>query len=426
MDALTEARPGEVAGMRASSEFTRQSVAVVGASLVASSLAGLIVANNAITVFIGVIASDYGWSHAKIGAAVTLLFLGVGIGAPLFGPVVDRHGSRRVLLPLAIVSGLLLSALSVIGPSLALFYAMHLLLGIATPGAVAYSKLISTWFFRRRGIALTALGMGSLFGSVIVPPLARLLLERFGWQSAYLFFGMAELLIAFPVLLFFFRERPASRTEAGILSNEIHPDGAPSIRIRDAIRSKAYWLVVGTQIAGMFVYFGFGTHAIGIMTERGVDGATAAFGISVLAVGGMIAQLGTGLLLDRFDTPRIMAPFAMLSVISLALLYFSRGAIPVIATIFLFGVGCGGQISMTSYFTTRYFGVRNFSTIYGSVMPVLLLISAPAPIVIGAIFDSSGSYRAAMALLEISLIASVAFFLLLDPYPYPVRKKSGI
>lgn len=404
------------------SEFSPRSVGVILAALVASTFAGLIVANTAITVFIGVIAHDYGWSHAKIGAAVTALFIGVGFGAPMFGPIVDRVGARRVLLPLAITSGLLLSSLSLIGPSLPLFYAVHFLLGVATPGAVAYSKLIATWFFRRRGIALTALGVGSLLGSAVVPPLARLLLERFGWRSAYLGFGLGELLIAFPVLLLFFRERPLSQTVEGALSNEVHPDGAPPIGILDAVKSKGYWLVLGTQITGMFVYFGFGTHAVGIMSEHGIDPATATLGISMIALGGVVAQLVTGLLLDRFDTPKVIVPFAISSALGLGLLFVSHGVVPVIASVLLFGVGIGGQISMTSYFVTRYFGVRNFSKIYGSLMPILLLFSAPAPIVIGALFDARHSYISALAVLEACLLVSIMLFLLLYDYPYPVRR----
>ncbi|WP_171905858.1 MFS transporter [Sphingobium phenoxybenzoativorans] len=404
-----------------SQEITGQSLTVIGVSLVGTFLAGLLVANAAMPVFLAPIAAGYGWSHAEIGAAVTFLFVGSGLGAPLIGPVVDKYGPRRVLLPLTLVSGLTLSSFSVIGASLPLFYAAHFILGMATPGAVAYSKLISTWFFRRRGIALTALGAGAFTASVAIPPLAHLLMSRFEWQNAYLVFGLAELLIALPLLFIFFRERPVSRSSSGIESNEVHPDGAPAIRILQAIRGKTYWLVVGAQLTGMFAYFGFGTHAIGIMTERGLDPTTATLGMSVYAAGGLLAQIATGILLDRFDTPRVIAPFAILSVISLAALFVSRGELPVIAALLFFGIGCGGQVSMTSYFTSRYFGVRNFSTIYGSLLPVLQLLSAPAAIFVGAIFDRTGSYTPALAMLEVSLLASALLFLLLEPYPYPVR-----
>jgi len=85
------------------------------------------------------------------------------------------------------------------------------------------------------------------------------------------------------------------------------------------------------------------------------------------------------------------------------------------------GLGLGGQTSVTSYFTSRYFGVRNFSRVYGSVMPVLLLFGAPAATIIGDIFDRTHSYNAALIVLEVAFGISLVFFAILGPYPYPVK-----
>lgn len=407
--------------MKGDSEISPASLAVVGAAFVATIVNGFVIANSAITIFMAPIAADYGWSHAEIGSAATALFLGLGLGSPVLGPIVDRHGSRAVILPLAVASGILLAAISFVGKSLPLFYAAHFLLGTFTPGAVAYAKLISKWFFRRRGIALTALGAGTFFGSVIIPLIARFLLERVGWQTTYLFFAAGEFLVALPILFFFFRERPGATDPRGIAGNEIAPDGAPKIGIGQALSSRNYWCVVAVQITGYLAYLGLSTHAVGIMGERGVDAATAALGVSIFAIGGFAAQLATGILLDRFDTPRVIAPFAALSAASMILLYLGRGPWVILPVMLLAGFGCAGQTSMTSYFTTRYFGVRNFSTIIGSIMPILLLFSAPSPVIVGAIFDRTHSYELAIMLFEGSLILSIILFFRLDPYPYPVR-----
>ena len=405
-------------------EITPQSLAVAGSALIGAAFSGLIVASTAISVFIGAIAGDYHWSHAEIGGAVTFLYAGMAIGAPLFGFAVDRRGPRAILLPLTFLSGVILASFSVIGHSLPLFYAAHLLLGIAQPGAVAYSKLISSWFYRRRGIALTALGVGVFVSQIAVPPIARWLLETIGWHNAYRAFGAAELLVSFPILLAFFRERPVNTPDADQAeSNEIQPDGAPSIGILQAIRGKTYWLLVGAQVAGMFAFMGVSTHAVGILAEHGIGPSLAVWGLSTFAVGGLVAQILTGLLLDRYDTPRVILPFAILSLASIALLHVGHGVALVLTAILLFGIGCGGQTSMTSYFTTRYFGVRNFSTIYGSLFPILLVLSAPAPIVVGAVFDRTGSYGWALVALEAALALTVLFFWLLEPYPYPVKER---
>lgn len=407
-------------------EFTPQSLAVVGSALVGATCSGLVVAGAAIPVFIGAIKADYGWDHAEIGGAVTLLYVGMAIGAPICGRAIDRFGPRAILLPLTFLSGLILASFSVIGHSLPVFYAAHFLLGLAQPGAVAYSKLLSSWFFRRRGIALTALGLGVAIAQMAVPPIARRLLEAVGWHNAYRAFGAAELLVSFPILFLFFRERRATGREPGQPgSNEIRPDGAPSIGLAQAMRSKAYWLLVGAQVAGTFAFLGVSTHAVGIMVEHGVGAAMAVWGLSAFAGGALVAQILTGLLLDRFDTPRVIVPFAVLSLLSMALLCVSHGAVPVLAEIMLFGIGCGGQTSMTSYFTTRYFGVRNFSTIYGSLLPILLLLSAPGPVLVGAVFDHTGSYGWALTGLGVALALTVALFWLLKPYPYPVKETTA-
>jgi MFS family permease len=408
-------------------EITPQSLAVAASTTVGAMFNGLMFASIAISVFIDQIARDYGWDHARIGGAVTLLYIGMAIGAPVFGKVVDRYGPRIVLLPLTFVSGLILSSFSFFGASLPLFYGAHLLLGIAQPGAVAYSKLLSTWFFRYRGIALTTLGFGTFVAQVALPPVARALQEAFGWHNAYRVLAGAELLVAFPILLLFFRERKATSGSAvQAESHEVRPDGAPAISVRRALTGKTYWLLVGAQVAGLFAFMGVSTHAVGIMSERGVAPDLAIWGLSIFAVGGLVAQLATGFLLDRFDTPRVITPFAVLSLIGVLLLHFAHGQTATLAAILLFGLGCGGQTSMTSYFTTRYFGVRNFSTIYGSLFPILLLFSAPAPVVVGAIFDSTGSYGSALLLLEGLLALTIGFFLLLKPYPYPVKSDANV
>ena len=408
-------------------EITLQSLVVVASTLIGSMFSGGLVAMTAIAVFIGAIAHDYGWSHASIGGAMSVLYLGMAISAPVFGRVVDRYGPRIVLLPLTFLSGLLLASFSVIGASLPLFYAAHLLLGISQPGTVAYSKLIATWFFRHRGVALTAMGVGGFFAQFAVPPLARVLMELLGWQRAYVAFGAAEMLISFPILFLFFRERGADADAPGIEpaeSNEVRPDGAPPIGVLQAMRGRTYWLLVAAQAGVLFAFLGVSTHGIGILGERGLDVGTAVWGLSTFALGGLVAQVLTGYLLDRFDTPRVIAPFAILTLLSLLLLQFGHGERVTLAAVFLFGVGCAA-CGPISYFTSRYFGVRNLSTIYGTLFPITLLLGASAPVVVGAIFDRAGSYAWAMIAADVAIAISIVFFLALGPYPYPVADSAN-
>ena len=404
-------------------EFTARSLTVAGSAMAATMFSSMVFAMTAIAVFMDRIAADYHWGHGEIGAAVTILSVGMAISSRIFGPLVDRLGPRAITLPLTFLSGLILAGFSLLGSSLPAFYAAHFLLGLGSPGAVAHSKLIATWFFRRRGIALTVMALGAAFAQMALPPLTRAVMDAIGWHRAYLVFGLGGLMICFPILLAFYRERTVAGEDAAARdqsSGEVAPDGAPRMKIRDAMAGRTYWLIIGMQIAGIFAYSGIGTHALGIIGERGVAPDYRIWGLSLLAFGALAAQIGIGFLLDLFDTPRVVIPFALAALGGLVLMALGQGNGAVLTGILLFGLGTGGETGMTSYFISRYFGVRNFSTIYGSLF-LLLLVGSSGSVVVGLIYDRTGSYGPALVAVGGALLIAMLLLWRLGPYPYPVK-----
>jgi MFS family permease len=403
-------------------EITPKSLAVAGSALIGTCFSGVTFASVCISVFLIQIASDYDWSRASIGGAVAVLRVGMALGAPMFGRVIDKHGARAVLLPMTLSSGILLITISFMGSSLILFYLAHFLLGLCQPGAVAYSKLLSTWFFRHRGIALTTLGFGTFAAKFAVPPIASEFGDLFGWHGAYRALALIELLVALPILFAFFRERKVTDSVTAVVQiREVRPDGAPKIGMRQAASSSTFWLLVGAEAAIFFAFMAISTHAVGILSERGISNAVAVWGLSIFAAGGLFAQVASGLLLDRFDTPRVPVPFSILALASIIMLYFAQNEALALASLFMFGLGSGALTTTTSYFTGRYFGVRNFSTIYGILFPTFLLLSAPAPVILGAIYDQTGSYD--LGLMVIGGVILIGLYCLwrLKPYPYPEK-----
>ena len=408
------------------SEINPRSVAVILVVTIAVALSGAQFAATSISVFLSDITSDYGWSRAQISGAITMLYLGMAVGTPLFGIAFDRFGPRVVMLPLTFFSGILIASFAATGASLALFYGAHVLLGIAQPGMVAYSKTISTWFARRRALALSAIAVGILVSQIGVPPLARYLLEEFGWHRAYLFFGATEILIALPLLALFFWDRPLRAPQSAMAATAQPPTShpKPGAYLGQALKTRVYWHLVAGQVCISFCYLSVTVHAVGILTERGVAAATAVWGLSTFAAGGLSAKLIIGFLLDRVDTPRIIAPFAVLSLISLLIIRFGEGSALSLAALFGFGFGCVACGPM-AYLTTRYFGVRAFSTIYGSTVPIMTFLGAGAPVLAGLIYDSSGSYDWALSAACIVMLVAVVLFLTLPPYRFRVNDQAS-
>lgn len=380
-------------------------------------LTAVYMATVAMAVFMPTIAEETNWTRAQMGSTISAMTVSMSVSTMTIGRLCDRFGPRIVILPLVIASALALMSLALPDVSFPLFFAKCVLIGLSSPGAVYYSKLLSLWFFERRGFAMSMIGLGTALVYVIGPIASAWLLGMVGWRFAFLVFGLSILVVAFPVLLLFFRE-PAASVVAG--SDTVAPasDGAPRITAFQAMRSKVYWITFGAHFGGVFASMSFISQGVGLFRDRGVSSQTAVLGLSVIFTGTTIAQVLAGYLLDRFRTPQVIVPTALASLIGVVMMHFGTSTGVILVGAALFGLGCGAENSTMAYFVTRYFGVRNFAVVYGSKLPFLVLASASAPILVGAIFDRNGNYGLAFILIEVALAVAAACFLLLEPYRY--------
>jgi len=98
---------------------------------------------------------EFGWDRAEISLAVTFFTITLAVSIPFLGHLVDRFGSRRVLLPSVLILGLGLMSITLVN-QLWQLYVLFTALGCLTAGAnsLPYLRTISLWFDRRRGLAL--------------------------------------------------------------------------------------------------------------------------------------------------------------------------------------------------------------------------------------------------------------------------------
>jgi YNFM family putative membrane transporter len=127
----------------------------------------------------------YGVSPAHAGLTVSLVVLGLAVGAPLWGPVSDRYGRKRAI----VTASLLLVGPTVgtaVAPSFAVLLAFRALQGLCMPGLLTAGIPYVTEAFapriggRAMGYYVTALVSGGLVGRVGVAVLA----SAVGWRWA--------------------------------------------------------------------------------------------------------------------------------------------------------------------------------------------------------------------------------------------------
>jgi MFS family permease len=375
-------------------------------------------------VFLKPLSQEFGWSRAEVSLAFSLATLVVTGAMPFIGRLVDRLGARRVIVPSALLFGLGLMSLYFLTASLWHYYAISLFMGVVGSGTtpVPYSKVISHWFDKKRGLALALAMTGISLGAFIMPPLAQALITGVGWRQAYGVLGLLTVAGTLPVVGLLLKESPqlmglapdgGPGTDAGLAARhgqEQGPSGA------EAWHTAPFWLMAGAFFLVSVSFHGFIIHLVPLLTDRGVSPQSAALAMSVAAIGGLVGRLGCGYLLDRVFAPYVAVGFFGGFALGIFLLWSGAVGGWVFVAVVLVGLGVGAELDVMPYMVSRYFGLRAFGEIYSYAFAAFVLGAVIGPLLMGAGFDATGSYRLALGGFVLPPLMAAGLMTQLGPY----------
>jgi MFS family permease len=376
-------------------------------------------------VFLKPLAADFHVGRAAISFAFTLHNIAVAAATPLVGWLTDCFGARKIILPCTLVIAIVLLSNIFSSARIWQLYLLFALVGLFEAGAgpVPYSKVISRWFDRKRGLALALMVSGFAFGALIMPSLAQYLIALGGWRFAYGTIGAASLLISLPLVACFVREWPE---ELSVL-----PDGAAvqiakpfseateiGVNRREALRSSAFWFILASVLLVSSAIHACFTHLPAILADHGSTAQNAAFASSVLGAGVLIGRTCSGVLIDRFFAPYVAAITFAGAGAAIGLLHIAESGELALAAALFIGFALGTESDIVAYLISRYFGIRSFGAIYGVIFSGFVLAGAFGTFVMGAAFDARHSYALPLGLFSLAAILGAALMACLGPYRY--------
>jgi MFS family permease len=384
---------------------------VAAASGVGIFLASILVYTFA--VLLKPLALEFSWSREAVSSAYGILAVMSAVCSTPLGYLFDRLGPKRIVVPCVAIFGCAFASLSLLTGHLWQFYATFAVLGVAATGMspIAFARTISTWFSRRRGVALAVAISGGALGGLVHPPAAGALIQAVGWRHTCQLLGGAVLLIGLPVVIRFVRDRPAGRSEAA------HIDmSAQGASLGDALASRAFWILAVVIFSSSIAQNSAIVHMVALLTDRGVPPDLAAYALAAMGGASIAGRLLTGLLVDRFFAARVS--FGLLSIAALGTYLLSGAQSFATGTLAaaLIGFGMGGETDVIPYLLSRYYGLRSFSTLYGLTWIPTAAAGAAGPVLMGRAFDLTGSYEAMLIRLAIGMFAVGAFMLALPHY----------
>jgi MFS family permease len=382
---------------------------------------------NTFGVFFNPLQEYFGASRAAISAINSLSFMVMGFGAALMGFLTDRFGPRLVLSFGTAIFGfgyIMMSQVSALWQA----YLVFAIIGIGfSPSDVVPLSIVVRWFARRRGMMSGIAKVGTGVGMTVVPVVASILIERFGWPVAFRVLGVFAMLTVVPLAQLLKRDP----REVGLL-----PDGEalaePNGRIppetglpfHQAVRTPQFWLVCGFYASLLFAAQSVMTHVVpyALDLDPGIS-KTAAAGIIATIGGSSIAgRLVMGFSSDRIGRKRgILISFIVL-VTALSWLLFSRDIWMLYVFAAVYGFNHGGFFAQVSPFLAWLFGTRSQGSLLGIVIFSGTFVGGVSPVITGRIFDVTHSYTLAFLVL---LSAAVVGLILISRLT-PVRQEVNL
>ena len=397
--------------------------------VVVASVLGLMVGTGVINIFaFGVflkpVAQELGFGRGELSGALLLGSTMTAVGAPILGTLIDRWGLRTVMLPGIALFALVTAAYSLISATAAILFVLYAISGFvgAAQSPIGYSKAVAAWFDKERGLALGIAMAGVGLGTALIPPLAGVLIQAFGWRMAYVGLGAVIFIFAFFPVASFVREPMASDAgRAGAPAAALQIEG---ISVSEALkRSWRFWALTVAFFFGVVAINGTLTHVVPLLTDRGVpaQAATAMFSAAGPAI--IVGRILSGYCLDRFFGPYVAVVFLVCPMAGIAVLAGgATGIIPLAGTV-LCGLGIGAEVDLMAFFVSRYFGLRAFAQIYGWMFGFFTIGTGLGPFVMGVAFDRWHSYGPMFIVFEVILAIACALLLRLGPYPFPAAEK---
>ncbi len=359
------------------------------------------------------LSEEFGWNRTEISLALTFFTLSLALSIPYIGRLVDRFGSRKVLLPSLAVFAVLLALIPLLVNQLWNLFLLFVLIGSLAAGANAlpYLRTISAWFDRRRGLAIGIAMGGSGMGFVYVPPMVQYMIDSYGWRSGYYMLGAVSTVIAIPLVYFVLREAPSQKEIEGF--DEMGrgtgtETSVPNIPMNTLLKRPLLWQLFSIFCLLSFSLYGVLSHLVPMLADRGMSSGNAALVMSTLGISIVAARVIIGFIMDRFFAPFVAAICFLVSAIGVTLL--ATGAVDsmaFIAAVFI-GFSMGAEMDMLAFLTSRYFGVENFGQVYGILFTSFLIGTSAGPVAYGMAYESTGSYIGVLVLSIVLMIASAA------------------
>jgi MFS family permease len=338
-------------------------------------------------VFLKPIAAEFHASSVAASAFFSITATAYYSLGAFAGRLSDLFGPRLIVACGAATLGLGLS-LTAFAQHLSFGYLTYGI-GIGLGGACCYVPTLSAvggWFVRRRNVALGIATAGIGVGTMVFPPLAAALIDRFGWRATDIILGLAcALLLSLCALLV--RAPPLARPTRG----NAHP-------VRGLLRSGAFVTLYVSWVLATSALFVAVVFLPAFARAHGAGDVKAAALVSMIGAASVTGRLAFAPLGDRLGALPVFKLTVLMMALSYAIWLSSPSYEGLAAFAVILGLSYGSRFAALPAVLIEYFGLSGLGTTLGLFLTASGLAALLGPMLAGLAADLGGGYRGVILL----------------------------
>jgi MFS family permease len=349
----------------------------------------------------------FGWKRAQLstlqGAALPL---SAGLSAPLIGWMLDRVEARVVMVAGVVMTGgafLIASRVDSFGPLFAAYVVLGVGIGAST--LLPCAMVIANWFGARRGLAMGITFAGTSLGGALMTMVGNVAITHGGWRAGYVTLAIPMFVIVIPLIIIIVRTRPPQAAGVSVAQAS---DALPGFELREAMRTRSFWMIASAQFFFAAVAAGAGLHLITYLTEVGYTPSFSAGMASLVLVFAAVGKLGMGLFADRVSARIALTANFIAACVGMLLIFGAAKTAVLVPFVLVYGVTLGAPLVLIPMLVAESRGLKRFGSIGGIAGIFNTLGAAVGPVGAGAIYDLSGSYTLAFEIFVAMCLAGAA------------------
>jgi MFS family permease len=378
-----------------------------------------------ISFFYDYFAKNFHWTKAQI----TFGFPLAAIPTIIIGPMlIHRFSPRKLIVVGTGLTGLALFSFGAMGGNLWVYWGIWFIYmaGYIFSGPIPHQIIVSQWFRKLRGTAMgivyVGVGLVGFLGSYLVKPMA----ENLGFQTALMIMG-GMLLLAWPVAIFFIRDRPADKG--------LYPDGAStppaeikarSHNFKELLSHYPFWLLLLGSFCSIGSIGAVNFHmkfvfedqmapsiARGSPEFQALLNSTWRAASMIILASSIVGRLAVGGLADLLSKKWVMTATYFIVAATIPIMLISMPPDTPWAFALLFGLGMGADYMLIPLMAAEQFGVNSLARCMAVILPVNTIGQTWFPYAVSLIRERYGNYTIAMGtVFTVAMIGAISVLVL--------------